>query len=131
MLSTVTLIRDSQKFILPHFKMYEGLKNFGLLVDNSIIGGAVGHQISDNSESLVKDFFPDTVISHTGNNVWGSDIFNEMISLTDQAPETRARKKSEKMGIERIDFIFDDRADLFPNNIVSLNILKFIKKGIL
>ena len=83
MLSTVTLIRDSKKFILPHFKMYEGLKNFGLLVDNSIIGGAIGHDKPDNSESLVKKFFPDTVISHTGKNVWGSDIFNEMISLVD------------------------------------------------
>ena len=65
--------------------MYEGLKNFGLLVDNSIIGGAVGHQISDNSENLLRKFFPNTEIHHTTKNVWGSDIFNEMISLTDKA----------------------------------------------
>ena len=80
---------------------------------------AAGHSVGfltarHESEGLPVNFKPDFVF---------------FLDIGNDDYVTRARKKSEKMGKERIDFIFDDRAELFPKEIVSLNILKFIKKG--
>ena len=82
-MKTVTLIRDSEKFILPHFQMYQGLKNYGLMVEE-IIGGAVGHKSPDKSEQMIKQRFPDIEIKKLpGRWEWGSPIFNEMIKFAE------------------------------------------------
>ena len=41
----------------------------------------------------------------------------------DYSYELRARMKSEKMLMEEIDLIFDDRAEYFPKSIVALKIV--------
>jgi hypothetical protein len=77
---------------------------------------SAGHEVGfltarHKSEGLSVNFKPDFVF---------------FLDIGDDDYRTRANKKSRKMKEEKIDFIFDDRADLFPQEIVSLNILKFI-----
>jgi hypothetical protein len=81
-LATVTLARDSAKYIVPHLRMYTGVdKNFALFVDKPIEGGSVGHGEPDNTEELIRTHCPDVEIHHTDENKWGSSIFNQMIEL--------------------------------------------------
>lgn len=81
-IAAVTLARDSAKYIVPHLRMYTGVdKNIALFIDQPIIGGSDGHGAPDNTEALIQEYCPEVEIHHTGENIWGADIFNKMIEL--------------------------------------------------
>lgn len=105
-MTTCTLIRDSEKFIIPHFKMYEGLENYGVMVED-IKGGALEHGKPDRSEELIRKTFPEVKIKKLeGLWEWGSPIFNEMIKW---AGEEVAEGIASKVLILHADVLLDKK----------------------
>lgn len=82
-IAAVTIVRDSEKYIVPHLQMYSGVdQNIALFVDQPIMGGSVGHKGPDSSESLIREHCPEVEIHHTTENQWGSAIFNIALGLS-------------------------------------------------
>lgn len=83
-IAAVTIVRDSEKYIIPHLKMYEGVQqNIALFVDAPIQGGSVGHKGADSSEELIREHCPDVEIHHTTANQWGASLFNIALGLSE------------------------------------------------
>ncbi len=88
----VTLVRDSEKFIIPHLKMYTGVtRNIVLMIPQVLKGGASGHsQTRDNSVALIKKHCPEVEIFETETNEWGNVLFNEAIALAGECDKVVA-----------------------------------------
>jgi hypothetical protein len=79
----VTIVRDSEKFIIPHLKMYTGVeKNIVLFCERPIRGGALGHSDKpDHSLELIRTHCPEVEIHTTQIESWGAELFNKALSL--------------------------------------------------
>lgn len=85
MISAVTFIRDSERFIRQHFRMYRGMKNYGLFVPHRIVGGADNHGEADESLEIVRREFPDVEIVQSGHYHWDCAFINKMIEIGEQS----------------------------------------------
>lgn len=89
-INAVTLVRDSEKFIVPHLNMYRGVdRNIALFIPQKLNGGASGHsEERDGSLELIKKHCPTVEIHETQETQWGASIFNYAASLADDGGKT-------------------------------------------
>ena len=82
-IAAVTIVRDSEKFIIPHLKMYTGVdRNIVLFLESPIEGGAVGHSDKpDSSLDLIAKYCPEVEVFKTKTSKWGAGLFNEALRL--------------------------------------------------
>ena len=82
-IAAVTIVRDSEKFIIPHLKMYKGVdRNIVLFPTKPITGGANGHSDNpDNSLALIEKYCPEVEVFKTDISTWGAELFNKALEL--------------------------------------------------
>lgn len=82
-IAAVTLVRDSERFIIPHLKMYKGVnRNIVLFIPQEMSGGSTGHSKErDSSRELITKYCPEVEIYETQNSQWNAELFNEAIAL--------------------------------------------------
>lgn len=82
-IAAITLVRDAEKYIIPHLKMYKGVKqNIALFIPQQLKGGSHGHSDQrDSSFDLIKEYCPEVEIHQTHTNEWGAKLFNEALDL--------------------------------------------------